>query len=336
MLEGIQLQGIGLRGIPFGSRLVAVNQLCFVRICLRLNNSLLIQRCGVGHKNFIVCFQRMALDYLSVCIRIIREDDMECAAVIQAGGHQSVIFRSRQSRTIQCNHNRSAIKCKAFAHGIVNHIFDGVAVIDRDLDFEIDGVAHCGIIHFFAIAIFRDFLDQNRVTVLFLNQHIRHCGIQRAGSAQTGLYKIVAQVKARKCNLAVIRSFGINHCNAVCCIFNCILRKIRCTCVFLPGDIALVVDINIVQAFLRGCKEAAPICIHLVVQCRIVTIVAIHIKNSVNGILLAVNGIVNGDAAGLCLVCERRRAQSQGQDQGQNQDKKLSRMFHCVFLPFPL
>ena len=260
------------------------------------------------------------------------ESEFKRAAVGEAGGNEIVVC-SGKVLVVDLDGHAVRIEGQTCAHLIVQDIGDRVAVRNGDGGLKLDGVADVGVVGLAVDTVFFDFLINSRLAVLFLDGHVRHGGIQRAQRAQIGLNQIVAKRQVCKFDNAACGLLLAIVSNTICCsVRNRSCGKVSGICAVFPCHIAHVINRDIVQACCSGYEEVCPFCADLVVDCRVVCVVAVQIENAVQGVGFVDNRIIDLNAT-VGVNCECRNAQRQHEHNGQQQSQGSFDVFH-LFLFF--
>ena len=194
---------------------------------------------------------------------------------------------------------------------------------------EVDSIANIRIVNLAEglRSILLHFLIVRWHTVLFLHRNIGHGRIQSTQDTQAGIHQIIAEFKA----LEFYRGPGSRHLPLIvaeCCRIDLgLFGKFRSIRIFLPRDIALCVDVYIVPAGGRSrcgvCEKGFPRRVHRISN-GLKGIVMGQVKDAINRVVLARDGIVDGDApGGNCTVSEGRNGHAQNQGQSQEQRKNF-------------
>ena len=191
--------------------------------------------------------------------------------------------------------------------------------LSGDGTLEVHGLADISIVRgaIFAGGVLLHFLDVGGRGVLFLDGHGRIGGVQGANRAQRGIHQVVAQVQTDKLHFRRISLLGALIGDVmVGSVLLCQLGKGSDISVFSPGHIALRVHAHIRALDGIAVDKGIPSSSSLVSVGAGILVVALQVQNLIDGVGLAHNRVINGDAAGF-LRGEGGGDQAQGHDQCQ-------------------
>ena len=196
-LNQVKLISEGLGFVPGSLAAFTIDKLGFVGVRFRIDNSLLIQRGGIGHDNHIIRLQNIFLKL-----------NFKGAAVLRIG-YESIVTTECQGTITDLDLHAAGIEGQAVAHLIVQDIILGLTIDNVNGGLEIHGVADVGIVGIapVTVGILLNLLVHSGLGVLFLDGHIRHGGVQRTQNAQVGLNQVITQCQIFKLNRTAISRF---------------------------------------------------------------------------------------------------------------------------------
>ena len=198
---------------------------------------------------------------------------------------------------------------------------------------EVHGLADIGIVLLAVIAggVLFNGLDVGGHFVLLFHHDIGIGGVQRAQRTQRGVHQIVAQIQTGEGH----RSGGGRYRTLIgdAVVLGILLGSLgesgSVSAVF-PGHIALCVHFHIGALDGVAVDKGVPGGSGLVGIGICGGIVALQIEDLIDGVGLADNGVIDGDAAGFAFR-EGGGGQGKGHDQGQQYAGKFFHMLHFSF-----
>ena len=314
---------------------LAIGQPALVWVAFPGDYRVFIDRCAVADDQLPVFSQRIT--------ESLGENNFKSAAIRDLAAGSYGIGTVRHSISIQGDGNISGaavIQSQASGHFIMEYVVLRTGLGNNGAP-EVDNVADIRIVDPAKglRGVLLHLLVVRWHTVLFLHCNIWHGRIQSTQNAQAGIHQVIAEFKA----LELHRSPGSRHPALIVAersrIDLGLFGKFRRICARLPGDISLPIDIRIVPAGGRSrcgvCKESFPRRVHRIGN-GLKGIVMRQVKNTINRIGLAHDGIVDGNTSGSgCSIGKSRGGKSQNQGQRQEQRKNFRDFFHHIrFLTF--
>ena len=327
VLDQVELAQIslGFTVRALGLMIVAVNQMCFVLILVRIDLSLLVHNGAVGNYNVSACGQSSNVAVLKL--------DVE-GLIINVFSNQCIVVFCYIS-IVNGNLDRTRDKRQTLAHGIVQDVAvvcslhgNGDLIVDSIAD--LSGVACSPVV---GRSLYR-FINGGRF-ILLADGNIGCGGIQTAENTQRSIYQIVAEFKTGKAN-----SFGGSGCgfrsgNAFFgCIIKCSLGKLL---IIFSGSAAYpsgvaVLKRNVAATGSTGLKEIFPVGHYSVGVGVSISIKAGQVEHLINLVGLIFSCVANGDAAGVVLIVAfvSKRRDSHGANHS-NCQQRSHEFLHCFF-----
>ena len=301
--------------------LVAVNQMCFVRILVRIDLSLRVHNCAVGNFDLSACGQSSNVFVLKL--------DIKGLGANASSNH--IIVGSSNFFSANGNLDGIFVKGQALAHGIVQDVAV-VCSLHGNGDLIVDSIADLSGVFGNPVALGVRYLFINvGHFVLLVDGSIGFGGIQTAESTQRSIYQIVAKVETGKANSIAGSSLFFRSGNVFFgCISKCCLGKISSLCTFYPSGVAILKR-NVAVTSCAVLEEIFPSGDYSVGVGASGGIIAVQVEHLINGISFTANSFVNGNATSTGSSTTSRPRRNRHGANHSNCQQRSYEFLHCFF-----